>query len=233
MSKKRRGGRRWVLTLNNYTPEQIKLITERFEDLNPKVVKRAQIAYEVGKKKGTPHLQGFIHFKNSKTRSAMDAWFFGKSENRWNDSQVAYGTDFENWNYTAKDDNILISFGEEPREEGELNVWEKIVIHIDEGMTTEDIVRLYPATAMRCIKAIYTYRLNIDRRAAGWRDVETIYIHGETGSGKTRYVMETHGYSNVFKVNGESSGKFDGYDGQDVILFDEFRNDFKLKDMLT
>ena len=230
MSK--RGSRRWVLTLNNYTEAEVKMIREKFEELNPKIVKRCQIGFEVGEEKGTPHLQGFVHFENSKTRSAMDKWFFGK-DGRWDDSQIAKGTDFECWNYTMKDGDLLISYGEEPREEGELNVWEKIVVHIDEGMTTEDIVRLYPETAMRCIKAIYTYRLNIDRRAAGWRDLEVVYIHGDTGSGKTRYVMETHGYNNVFRVLETGSGKFDGYCGQDVLLFDEFRSTFKIGDMLN
>lgn len=224
----RRGSRRWVLTQNNYTEEEVQIIVEKLGDTNSKIVMRCQIAKEVGEK-GTPHLQGYIHFHNSKTRSALDKWFGF----HWKDSQMAKGTDFENHNYTAKDGDIVVQYGEIPREEGELDIWERIVIHIDEGMSTENIVRLYPSTALRCIKAIHMYRLDIDRRAAQWRDVEVIYLHGTTGSGKTRFVMETHGYHNVHRVLETGSGKFDGYAGQDVLLFDEFRSQFKLGDLLN
>ena len=48
---------------------------------------------------------------------------------------------------------------------------------------------------------------------------------------KTRYVMETYGYSNVYKITNYKY-PFDNYKNQDVILFDEFRSSIPLTDML-
>lgn len=49
-------------------------------------------------------------------------------------------------------------------------------------------------------------------------------IHGDTRSGKTRYIYTKHGCHNVFTVKVNSSGKlwFDGYNGQKVLLLNEF-----------
>lgn len=62
-------------------------------------------------------------------------------------------------------------------------------------------------------------------------DLEVIYISGATGTGKTRYVLETHGYSNVYRVT-DYDHPFDGYACQPVICFDEYRSSLRLKDML-
>lgn len=62
-------------------------------------------------------------------------------------------------------------------------------------------------------------------------DLETVYIYGYTGTGKTRGVLEKFGYSNVFRVM-DYLHPFDGYNLQPVILFDEYRSSLRLKDML-
>jgi hypothetical protein len=65
-----------------------------------------------------------------------------------------------------------------------------------------------------------------------WRDVITTYIFGATGTGKTRSVMDGHGYSNVFAVkNYKNSGLFDGYLGHEVLLLDEFMSGIGITDM--
>lgn len=44
--------------------------------------------------------------------------------------------------------------------------------------------------------------------------------------------MEKHGYQNVYRVT-DYHHPFDGYMGQDVVLFEEFRSSLPLSDMLT
>lgn len=61
--------------------------------------------------------------------------------------------------------------------------------------------------------------------------LEVTYISGETGTGKTRGVMESNGYSNVYRVT-DYMHPFDGYNCQPVICFDEFRSSLRLKEML-
>lgn len=62
-------------------------------------------------------------------------------------------------------------------------------------------------------------------------DLEVIYISGATGTGKTKGVLESNGYSNVYRVT-DYKHPFDNYNGQPVIAFDEFRSSLPIKEML-
>lgn len=66
------------------------------------------------------------------------------------------------------------------------------------------------------------YRL-LEANAPAWRNVEVIYVEGETGSGKTRVAMET--YPNAFKasVSSKTNFPFNGYKGEKVLILDELR----------
>lgn len=66
-----------------------------------------------------------------------------------------------------------------------------------------------------------------------FRNVEVTYIYGQTGTGKTKYVMEKCGSENCFRVTNNNHRAFDGYKGQDVIVFEEFRSRFRIEDMLN
>lgn len=45
---------------------------------------------------------------------------------------------------------------------------------------------------------------------------------GESGSGKTRYVYDTYGVQNVFCLNPRGPRWCDGYDGEGVLLIDDY-----------
>ena len=64
-----------------------------------------------------------------------------------------------------------------------------------------------------------------------WRDVEVTYIFGPTATGKTRGVMEAHGYSSVYRVT-DYSHPFDRYAQEPVLCLDEFRSSLLIGDML-
>ncbi len=215
-----------------------------------KRVKRAQLVEEVGKKCGTTHLHFFVHFKNAKTRSALDSW----TGFHWDDSQRCRGTDYENWTYTEKDLSVsefegalpalndssepdripLLTVGEPPTEEGEPSNWEKIRDLIKQGTSTTEIVEMFPGETMRCIGHIEKYRqLCKEEDAMKWREIITTFITGPTGIGKTRRIMEKYGYENVYRLTNKKN-PWDGYKGQDVIIFEEFRGTkHGLEDMLN
>jgi hypothetical protein len=65
-----------------------------------------------------------------------------------------------------------------------------------------------------------------------FRELEVTYIWGKTGAGKTRHVMEKYGYRNVYRVSNYVH-PFDGYKGEDIILFDEYRGQLKVWDFLN
>ncbi len=109
----------------------------------------------------------------------------------------------------------------------------RVVEMIQIGATDEEIVEQVPST-YRDLDKIQrlrsTYRDKHFRST--WRDLEITYIFGKTGSGKTRGVMEQYGYENVYRVT-DYSHPFDTYEGQDVIIFEEFRSNIKCGDMLN
>lgn len=222
MSK--RGTRRYCLTLNNPTEAERASLTA----INPKVVTRGFVADEVGSKKGVPHFQGFIHLKNAKSMPALKK-FLGS--NRWHFDKAS-GTDWENFEYCRKENTPFITWGDEPTEEGDLSAWEQVVEMVKNGFENWEIIERFPGLAVRCQSALDKYRLELDRKDAGWRDLTVTFITGPTECGKTRSVMETYGYSNVYRIT-DKKHPWDTYAGQDVVIFEEFRSSFDISDMLN
>lgn len=59
-----------------------------------------------------------------------------------------------------------------------------------------------------------------------------IYVCGSTGYGKSRNILDSHGDSNVYRVT-DYKHPFDTYSGEDVIVFEEFRSDLPVGNMLN
>ncbi|WP_373229006.1 hypothetical protein [Cohnella sp.] len=65
-----------------------------------------------------------------------------------------------------------------------------------------------------------------------FRELNVSYVWGKTGIGKTRSVMERYGFSNVYRIT-DYTHPWDGYAGEDVVIFDEFHSQLKITDMLN
>lgn len=150
-----------------------------------------------------------------------------QSKMEWDEDGVD-GTNYGN-------DLVIISEFGNPPELGEAkrSQWDDIRRAVENGWSDMDICARWPQEGIRCSSAIAKYRLLVDRSRADWRNVQVIYIHGVTGTGKTRSVMQKYGYPNVYRVTDYGSGAFDMYDGQDVLVFEEFRSSFRLEHMLN
>jgi len=228
--------RRYHLTLNNPTKDE----WEAIEALPKSALVRATFAHEVGEE-GTPHIQGYIHLKNGKTLQAAKT-FLGS--NRWH-LEICKGTDYENRQYclkAAKDSALsgdtcapssrLIEYGDEPTEELKSGAWDDILQMVEDGRTMLDICKAHPATAIRCQSAISKLIAQVEMHQAEWREVTVSYVWGPTGSGKTSSVYEEHGYTDVYRATNKAN-PWDMYEGQDVVVFEEFRNSYDIADMLN
>lgn len=103
---------------------------------------------------------------------------------------------------------------------------------IKSGMTTYEIIEQSPKYIMQLEKIDRVRQIiNEEKFADTWRTVDVTYIWGLTGTGKTRSVMDKYGYRNVYRVT-DYQHPFDGYKGQDVIVFEEFRSSLPIDDML-
>lgn len=230
-------GRRrpWVFTLNNPIEDEVRAI----DQWNENHVKSLIVSYETGKE-GTTHLQGYVEFKNAKGLKATKKWLGSERYHL----EFRMGTPYEAYFYcipfkdggtdelkTRKNCKVLTELGERPLEV-ELSCWERIVKMIQDGASNLELAGRYPHEAVRCASAIDKYRLEWDRQNAGWRDLNVTYLSGPTGVGKTRQVMEMYGYENVYRITNKKH-PFDTYNGQDVLVFEEFRNSFKIEEMLN
>lgn len=248
--------RKWQITINNpiehgYTHDRIKEILSSI---------RGKTLYwcmcdEEGDECETLHTHIFLYRKNAWTWQQIDAMF--PKCHRDN----CYGTPAENRAYILKDgekfnkdenghynyidtnnkvheginySSTFEEYGECPEEHQGVSTASDIIVGmIKEGASNADIVDEVPS-AFKDLEKIERVRsmYRDTEYAHKWRELTVTYIFGKTGSGKTRGVMEQYGYENCYRVT-DYKHPFDTYDGQDVLIFEEFRGGLKHGDMLN
>ena len=65
---------------------------------------------------------------------------------------------------------------------------------------------------------------------------EFVVIVGPSGAGKTRSIYETHDPRSIYRVTNYRAARgvsFDGYHGQEVLVFEEFSSQIPIEDMLN
>lgn len=234
-----KSSRKYQLTINNpiehgFTHEQIRN--------NLKTIKIAYwcLCDEVGAE-GTPHTHIFLFSKNAIMFSSIQKRFYGAH------IEIAHGTCQENRDYIRKEGKYIDSdkketnlidtfeeYGEMPieRKGSNENISSQVLQMIKDGCTDLEIIEAFPSYITKTAYLEKTRQIIYESAYKNeFRKLEVTYIYGETETGKTRYVLETYGYENVYKVTNYEH-PFDGYESQDVILFDEFRSSLPLKDML-
>jgi hypothetical protein len=65
-----------------------------------------------------------------------------------------------------------------------------------------------------------------------FRDVQVIYIYGKTNVGKTWTIYQNYNMCDIYRVT-DYQHPFDSYSGESVMVFDEFRSQLKISDMLN
>ena len=234
--------RKWQLTFNNpkehgWTHEKIREVLGSFPTLCYWCM-----ADEIGGEQQTYHTHLFLNLAPSKCRfSTLKSKFPGAH------IEKAFGTSRENRDYIMKDgkwkdsekgttsvEGTFEEFGECPEETpGKSKEAERILEMLKDGADNMEIVEAIPS-AMKIIDKVERTRsmLRDKQFSEVWRDLTVTYIFGKTGAGKTRSVMEKYGYPNCYRVT-DYKHPFDTYDGQDVIIFEEFRGGLKHGDMLN
>lgn len=231
-------GRKWLLTLNN--PKEKAIDHQKIKDqldLFPSLLYWC-MADEKGETEHTHVFFALEHptrFSTIKRRfptahidraegTAAECRAYVQKSGKWAKSDKAEtsipGT-FEEW-------------GELPVErQGERTDLALLYQMIKDGMSNYEIMEANP-----------DYLVSLDRverarqavREQQYRDtfrkLEVTYIWGPTGTGKTRSVMESQGYSDVYRVT-DYAHPFDSYAGEDVLLLDEYGSNFKIRDLLN
>lgn len=199
------------------------------------------MADEIGLGTQTPHTHIFAAMKNPLRFSTIRKRFPGVH------IEQAHGTAQENRDYVAKsgkwandpkaDTSVPGTFeewGEMPEEPGQgarTDIAE-IYRQIDEGMSNAEIMAANPDTAMHIGKMDKIRQDILEARYRDqWRDLDVTYIWGPTATGKTRGVMEKHGYGDTYRVT-DYEHPFDRYNQENTLCLDEFRSSLPIGDML-
>lgn len=242
MAEKDTASRKWQLTFNNpqehgWTHEKIREVLRTF-----KTMCYWCMADEIGAGEHTPHIHLFINLAPSNCRfSTLKSKFPGAH------IEKVLGTSRENRDYIRKDgkwkdsekgttsvEGTFEEFGECPEEhQGKSREADRILELLKDGADNLEVIEAVPS-AMKIIDKVERTRsmLRDVQFSKSWRDLTVTYIFGKTGSGKTRSVMDRYGYENCYRVT-DYKHPFDTYDGQDVIIFEEFRGGLKHGDMLN
>lgn len=248
--------RKWLITINN--PAEHGYNHERIQEILSHV-KGASLYWcmcdEEGDECETLHTHIFLFRTSPFSAKALNNLFPNMHRDR------AYGTAQECRDYVAKNgdkfnkdseghyryvdsngkvhaginySDTFFEFGVCPEEhQGKSSASEIILEMIRNGATNKDIVDAVPSAFKDIEKIERTRSMFRDSDFAScWRELEVTYAFGKTGSGKTRTVMEKYGYLNCYRVT-DYKHPFDTYDGQDVIIFEEFRGGLKHGDMLN
>lgn len=232
--------RKWLLTFNN--PEKYGFDHDNIKSALSTI---KNITYwcmcdEVGKE-GTYHTHLFI-FREGAIRFSM-------VKKKFPTAHIDYcrGTTQENRDYVRKEGkhkdtdkaetnlvNTFEEFGECPVEEqGKRNDLNELYGLIKDGLSDYDILEFNPKYMMQFQKIDRCRQVLLEEKFKNtFRDVTVEYWYGDTGQGKTRTVMERYGYENVYRVTNYKY-PFDGYRGQDVIVFEEFFSSIRIQEMLT
>lgn len=113
----------------------------------------------------------------------------------------------------------------------------RLVQNIRDGLTTTEIIDDNPAMAFR-VRDIDLLRqtLTAEKYAVENRPLQVSYLYGASGAGKTRSIYSTHDPRSIYRVTNYRAARgifFDGYHGQDVLVFEEFSSQIPIEDMLN
>lgn len=233
--------RKYQITINNpvehgFTHDVLRANLSKFSGLDYWCM-----ADEIGGETGTLHTHVYLASRNPLQFHTVHQRFYGAH------IESAKGSHQENrdyirkegkWAEDAKHETSIPGTFEEsgelpPERDAQKSQSEEVLAMLDEGADNETIIRRYP-TWIKNQRALNEMRQTLleNKFRSVFRPLSIQYIWGKTGVGKTRGVMDMHGYENVFRVTNYQRAPFDGYSGQDVLLFDEFRSSLPIADML-
>lgn len=247
--------RKWLLTINNpidhgYPHERIRELLSQF---------RGMVYWcmcdEEGDECSTLHTHVYFVLRNGATWQRVNdlfpnihrdkpfgtspecrayIWKDGEKFHKGSDGHYSYvdrsGASHEGTNFS----DTFEEWGILPVEhQGKSKDVDRILELVKDGASNLEIVEAVPSAMMNMEKVERTRSMFRDKDFSdSWRNLEVTYIWGATGVGKTRSVMDKYGYSNCYRVT-DYKHPFDTYDGQDVLILEEYRSQFKIADVLN
>lgn len=176
---------------------------------------------ERGNREGTEHIQGYVRFS---TRVALRRakTLLGRDDAHM---ELTRGTEEENKRYCTKEDTRVDgpwehgTYDGEQGKQGRRSDLEGIAKKLKEGTSLTVIAQEHPGDFIRYHRGLEALADKVQPLPPKKRLVRTVWIWGESGTGKTHQAMMK--YSDPYPVV-PGRDPWGAYQNQKVVLFDEF-----------
>lgn len=188
-------------------------------------IKAFIIGFEVGEQ-GTQHIQGVFQFKQQKTFDTLREYFKNNHIEKIHDFKASV-------EYCKKTGDYM-EFGKLVSQ-GQRTDLEEFTQAILDGYTDIELITEFPIQTQRYLNNIEKIRQMIltDYYQKNLRyNLKVIFISGDAGVGKTRYIYERHNIVDIYRVcNYENP--FDNYKMQKILVLDEYNNQLNIQLLLN
>ncbi len=209
-------GKDWCFTIH-ITSEHLEL-SEVFDQVSLEPPRFIVAQIEVCPTTKRRHVQGYVQFKSNQRMNAVKRWLRRADAH----VEIARGSPEQNQDYCTKDKSRETGgrpwiWGEiKTRRQGQRTDLTDLVAMVRSGATWTDIIEEHPGDYVRYHRGLEAvrgvYSVSVERA------VEVELHWGASGAGKTRQAYDAH--PELYRWRG---GKwFDGYNGQETLLLDDF-----------
>lgn len=203
--------RNWTFTLNNYTEES----EQKLKDL---VCKYLVYGREVGES-GTPHLQGFVCYKDCKTFTSVK-----KKLPAGCHIEAALGNSQQNFDYCTKDKDFFEK-GERPKtqkEKGQMNA-DRFKLAF-EAAKQGDMDAIPEDIRIRYYRTFKQIRIDYMKPMENAEGTTGIWYYGKSGIGKSHTAREQFPNAYMKLCN----KWWDGYQYQENVIIDDLDTQHKV-----
>lgn len=199
--------RKFCFTINNPTESDLENCKKLSENTTYFV-----IGLEKGKE-GTEHYQGFLYHASQVRFNAIK-----KALPRAH-IEICKGNIAQNIAYCKKDGNVILERGEAPNQGKRTDIEDARQLAKESGKMRDIVEKAQSYQSIKCAEIYLKYH----EKPRTWKP-EVRWYHGSTGSGKTRAAREWLGDDCYTAL--DSIKWWEGYDGHENVLIDDFRKDF-------
>ncbi len=219
----------WLLT--------IKCADVSFDELKEKLKNYVYVGQkEKGEQTGYEHYQIYIE---NPTQIRFETL---KNKFPSGHFEIRRGTKRQAYEYCTKEDtrvgevfgNGEIDIEDEQGKRKDIEILYNMIML--ENKTPSQVILEYPCAGryLNYIDRLYNEKLFAIYRSKLRLELKenTYYIWGDPNTNKTRYPYDKHGYENVYRVT-DYKHPFDEYQGESVLVLDEFHSQLKIEQMLN
>lgn len=238
--------RKWCLTID----KNVEGLT--FDDIssmyNPTLMRYFIYGFEKGKKTGNLHYQCYVQMKKQYRLKKLKSLFCNyvhceiqhkKSKNEHARNYCWKGNHEEDGTPTPQPSFRGFEFGKFCEGQGDRTEMKDIKEDIDVGLEHYEIVQNADKfnTYSRYHSWFYKYKQMVDDEKFNVirESIVTNVILGEPGTGKTTSIYNKEGFKNCYRLknpNGDNKN-WNGYNGQKILIIDDFYGWIPLNDMLN